>query len=259
MLAECRNCGAPLDVPSGARNAKCGYCGAPNRVRQMRTLSQERPPDWQPPPVWTPPPQATAQSVPLNYSQTQTSGNKAGCVIGIAVAAMSLIGVVPALLATGALSKIGIGGWDGTEPFRCGGNDSVTIEDVNADLGDLTAITVGGNCELRIVGSEIRAWQGIDAGGNRSVIIENSKIFAKGTGIAADGNKRIELVNSEVVAEGGPAVDAQGIAKVTISGGRVEGTPTAVRTESLASSDVRGADVVDAAGGEGGGSTAAGR
>ncbi|MBW2456391.1 MAG: hypothetical protein JRI68_17860 [Deltaproteobacteria bacterium] len=87
MLIECNNCGAPLDVVSGARQVRCGYCRMTSPVRRMRTLSVQAPADWQPPKVWTPPAQAPQPSVALHYTATTvqgTSGAGVGLVVGLA-------------------------------------------------------------------------------------------------------------------------------------------------------------------------------
>jgi hypothetical protein len=54
VIVECERCGAPLDVAEGQRAAKCGYCRATHRVKNLRTQEVRTPPNWKPPPVWTP-------------------------------------------------------------------------------------------------------------------------------------------------------------------------------------------------------------
>lgn len=94
MLIECNNCGAPLDVSSGARQVRCGYCRMTSPVRRMRTLSVQAPADWQPPKVWMPPPQAPQPSVALHYTATTTQGaSGAGPLIVVALLGVIVIGV----------------------------------------------------------------------------------------------------------------------------------------------------------------------
>lgn len=243
MIVQCSNCGAPLDVLGSETHVQCKYCGLSNQVRKMKTLHAITPVGWTAPPTWTPqaPPQVYYPPV---YPQVVAAPAAAagtsmvGCAIAGVVVLMVAAGVMVPLMQSGVISAPW-NSWDGTGPFRCGGNDSVRISGVTANLPRDTAITVEANCELEIVDSNITAWQGIEAGGNRRVVIRNSTIRATGTGIRADGNKHIELINSTVIASGGPGVEASGIAHVLVEGGRVEGTPLAITTDALARAEVR--------------------
>lgn len=243
MLVECSHCGAPLDVRDHSRLVKCSYCDHTNRVRSMHTIAVKAPPDWTPPPQWTPPPSKRRPAPqPLRYHETRPP--RRGLLAGFTVL-LTLIGVmvplafsvVPALQSTGLLARltgliglagleraVGIATWDGVSPFQCGGNENVVIENVTAALPRDTAVTVGGNCDLRIVGSTITARGGVHAGGNGRVVIENSRIDATGVAIRAGGNKRIEIIDSQVTA-GDTAIEAGGSVEVSLVGGRVSGKP----------------------------------
>ena len=113
------------------------------------------------------------------------------------------------------------------------------------NLEGRTALTAEGNCDLRIVDSEITAHVGIEAGGNRSVTIENSVIRSVGPAVIAGGNRRIEIVNSQLISSEGVGIEAGGNVRVVVSGGRVEGTPVAVQTRANARLDHRTGDVVN--------------
>jgi hypothetical protein len=255
MLVECSHCGAPLDVRDSTRLVKCTYCDYANRVRSMHTIAAEAPPGWKPPQQWTPPPskRVSAQQ-PLVYHETRRPRRSfmAGVAVlltVIGVAAPVVFSVLPALQATGHLSRIGravgIRAWDGASPFVCGANDTVVIEGVTAVLPEDTAITVEVNCDLRIVGSTITARRGIRADGNRRVVIEKSRIETTSTAIWADGNKRIELIDSEVTAQE-TAIRAAGNVEVSVNGGRVSGAP-AVSLSANAELDNQHAEIVDLA------------
>jgi LSD1 subclass zinc finger protein len=234
MLVECSHCGAPLDVRDDARIVKCAYCDHSNRVRSMHTLAPKPPPDWVPPKQWTPPPHKHVPSTqPLAYHKPRAGGR--GWLVGlglitglVGLAVPILTSVLPALIASGQFDRlgraVGLRAWDGSEPFSCGGNDSVVIENVTAVLPDDTALTIEANCDVRIVSSNITARRGIHADGNRRVVIEKSRIQSTSTAIWADGNKRIELIDSEVMT-GDIAVRAGGNVEIVISGGRVSGAP----------------------------------
>jgi LSD1 subclass zinc finger protein len=234
MLVECSHCGAPLDVRDGVRFVKCAYCDHTSRVRSMHTIAAEAPSGWKPPPQWTPPPNkpAPVQKV-LVYHETRPSRRSLLAGVGVLLTVIGALvplvfSLLPALEATGQLSElgraVGIRAWDGAGPFRCESNDTVVIENVTAVLPQDTAITVEGNCDLRLVGSTITARRGIRADGNRRVIVEKSRIETTSTAIWADGNKRIELIDSEVTAQEA-AIRADGNVELVLSGGRVSGAP----------------------------------
>jgi LSD1 subclass zinc finger protein len=234
MLVECSHCGAPLDIRDGVRFVKCAYCDHANRVRSMHTIAAEAPSGWKPPPQWTPPPNKRASAhQALVYHETRAP--RRSLLAGLAVL-LTVIGALvplafslwPVLQATGQLSElgraVGIRAWDGAGPFRCEDNDTVVIENVTAVLPRDTAITVEGNCDLRLVGSTITARHGIRADGNRRVVIEKSRIETTSTAIRAGGNKRIELIDSEVTAQE-VAIRADGNVELILTGGRVSGAP----------------------------------
>ena len=206
MLIECGHCGAPLDIESGVSVTACSYCGKKNRVASTRTLSAVTPAEWKAPPTWQPPPQVSNQALPYVVAPATATG-ASGCVTGgIALSVLLTVGVgvaVP-LLATGGLSSLPFFGWDGTEPFSCGGNESVTIEGVTANLPGETAITADANCELTIIDSRITARNGVRASGNRNVTIRGSTIIADGVAIEVTQNKQLEMEDTEVRSPAAP-------------------------------------------------------
>lgn len=235
MLVECSHCGAPLDVRDGVRFVKCAYCDHTSRLRSMHTIAAEAPPGWKPPQQWTPPPNrpVPVQKV-LVYHETKAPRRSLLAGVGVLLTVIGALvplafSVLPALKATGQLSElgraVGIPAWDGAGPFRCETNETVVIENVTAVLPEDTALTIEGNCELRLVGSTIRARRGIRANGNRRVIIEKSGIETTSTAIWADGNKRIELIDSEVTSTQEAAIRVDGNVELVLSGGRVSGIP----------------------------------
>lgn len=255
MLVECSHCGAPLDVRDRTRIVKCAYCDHANRVRSMHTIAAEAPPGWKPPQQWTPPPgKRLPPQKQLVYHEVKRPRRSLVSVIGVVFSVIGIgiplvVGVLPALEATGHLSKlgriVGIQAWDGAGPFTCGGNDTIVIEGVTAVLPGDTAITVEANCDLRIVGSTITAHRGIRADGNRRVVIEKSRIETTSTAIWADGNKSIRLIDSEVTARE-TAIHAGGNVEVSLAGGRVSGAP-ALSLSSNAELDNQNAEIVDLA------------
>jgi hypothetical protein len=242
VIVQCENCGAPLDIKGSEMSVTCSYCGRANQVRKMKTLHAINPAGWAPPPMWSPPPQISPQPLRYTIPPARTGGGFAGCLVALMILGITAVAAGIPLYQAGLLNWLPFFGWDGKEPFRCGGNDSVRIHDVHANLPNATAITIEANCEAEIENSEIVAWEGIRADGNRRVVIRNSTIRATGVGIRSSGNKEIELDNSTVIA-GGIGIDADAISHITVAGGRVVGTPLAVQTSSLASFENRGATI----------------
>lgn len=248
MLVECGNCGAPLDVEGDPTFVKCRYCDRSNKVKSLRTLSMQTPATWQPPPRWTPPAHVPAPSSrALSYGATAAGAAAgatgisgcaiAGAVLGIlgAVAAVVLAVVVPAMSepyggADEGFAPPGFGGasWDGSAPFSCGGNQVVTLSNVEASLPGQTAITVSANCQLTLDNVTITAGQGIVGGGNGRIVVTNTTIRSTGPGIQVDGNRVLEVRGSNVIASGGPAVDVGANTQATIDNCTIEGTPAAV-------------------------------
>ena len=252
VLAECANCGAPLDVKGDPTFVDCRYCGRSNRVKAMRTLSVQTPPTWKPPPQWQPPAHAPADSSrALRYAAAGTAGAAGitGCVTaGAIVAALAAVGaaVVVAVIPAVQSEDDGVdfsgdpfaaSAWDGTRPFSCGGNEVVTLSNVEADLPGQTVITVSDNCQLTLVNASISGADGVVGAGNGRVVIRNTNIRTTGAGIRLDGNRLLEVRGSEVVASR-LAIDIGGNTQATIDGSTVQGSPRAITERDNASATV---------------------
>lgn len=255
MLVECKNCGAPLDVEGNATFVDCQYCKQTNKVASTKTLMMATPAGWQAPPQWTEADRlATQRAIAATATTAAATTGATGCISAIVGLVVTIVvgGVIGFTALTGSTDSFtdipgapGLLGpvWDGTAPFACGGNDSVTIEGVTANLPNDTAIRVSSNCELTIIGSSITARVGIEADGNRSVRLQNTVIQATETGIFIGGNKQLVLDQSDVVA-GGIGVHASGNAQTQLRGGKIEGSP-AMSTSGNARLENLGGNVVD--------------
>lgn len=249
MIVECANCCAPLDVNGTSTFVKCSYCGLSNKVRSMKTLSAVTPADWRPPPQWQPPPGVSQRALHYTAAAGAASAGVSGCaLVGVAIALVAVLGgAAAAFMAVGARSggsSVLAPSWDGTAPLHCGGNESMRIENVVAELPNQTAITADMNCSIELVNCSITAWEGISARGNQRVVLRNTVIVAEGNGISARGNRQIEL-SSSTISAGGIGIDAQGNVDILLAGGRVAGTPQAVRTTRNVDLEVRGTALVD--------------
>lgn len=241
MHVKCTQCGAPLEVPDDTKVVRCVYCRHSHRLRSepprpSKPTKQQK--------------QQHQQAVHL-----VSFGPSLGCATFIFVAVMIAWFVVKArqewmkdspitepLRALGEAAGLPQAAWDGNKPFRCDGNDSFTIENVTANLPDHTAMTVGGNCSVRLVNARINAYEGLRVDGNGTVTIEESTIEATQTGIWADGNKRVELFGTRVVA-GGTALRTGGNVDAVVTRGHIEGARLAFELSANASVDVRGSEI----------------
>lgn len=69
--------------------------------------------------------------------------------------------------------------WDGKEPFKCGGNDKLTISGVSAKFDKGTAVTASGNCKLELTDVNLDAAIGIVAEGNAVVTVKGGSVTGK--------------------------------------------------------------------------------
>jgi LSD1 subclass zinc finger protein len=181
MLLECQNCGAPLDVASGARSVKCNYCGTSSQVKASRTVAFETPKDWVPPPAWTPPPEKNLGEQSFVYHaakktiRTVVSLVSFGIVVTIGLAAYGLLRVVgqagaplsamegaelnevmgqamnaiqQAKNAAAAAQLAVLTPTNVTLPLTCSGNDTVTLTGQALMVENGTPLLVRGNCTL---------------------------------------------------------------------------------------------------------------
>lgn len=88
MLIECTRCGAPLDVPTGAKIVRCNYCRSSHNIQATRTIAAQTPSDWRPPATWTPPQHGPYPAAPLKYHRTNT------VVVAVVVASAAFLIVV---------------------------------------------------------------------------------------------------------------------------------------------------------------------
>jgi len=198
MLVECKNCGAPLDIKSGARYVKCRYCGRQNEVRRAKTIAVQTPQRWQAPQVWRPPQhvpiaRAAPQQQELRYKK---SGGCGSVVIALVV---GLIGLgVAIFFVSGGPGAIAAATWDGSTTYVCGPNEQVTLSGVKAEVTGGPAISAKANCQLRLKNVKLTGPIGIEAEANAKIVLYKSTIKGEQIGVKAGDNARIELKSSTV-------------------------------------------------------------
>ncbi len=252
MIVECENCGAPLDVKSGATFVDCDFCQLSNKVAKTRTLMVVTPANWQPPVQWTEADRAAAAKAAMGTAAVAatTTGLMSIVVIGIAVVTVAAIGIVIAVVVFDAAGSgsapapiFAEPAWDGTTPFRCGGNDQVTIEGVTANLPNDVAITASVNCSVTIIDSTINARAGIAASGNAAIELRRTTINATETGADLALNNQLTLDGSQIVA-GGVGVDAKMNSRIQLNSGTIEGSPAVTTQMNATLTNVAG-EIVD--------------
>lgn len=128
----------------------------------------------------------------------------------------------------GSSSKATASTWDGKSPFTCGGNDSITINGVKANLSS-TAISAGGNCSLTLASCDITAPIAIDAVGNATVTVTGGSLNGATNSVKASGNAKVNMTGTTVTGK----TLATGIAKIT-------GPPRLSRSRSIRARRSRG-------------------
>ena len=201
MLLDCKQCGAPLDVPENAFLATCCYCRHTQAVRKSiykrPTDWRQTPPNWLPPERWTPPPQAPAPSVPLSYQPARA--RRKTSLVGL----LALAGMVVALAAAGggiwmvtsrqasgstagdAVTVEGPPGetWSGRTALRCDGPTTVSGRSVVATTSPAVAAGIG--CRLTIDNAKIQADSLVT--GDVAITVTNSELTLK-RGLATSSN-----------------------------------------------------------------------
>jgi LSD1 subclass zinc finger protein len=229
MLLECHNCGAPLDVADGASSARCNYCRQKTAVERSRTVALQTPAGWAPPAQWTPRADSALSQEPLAYRPDRAIR----AVVRWIVLSGFVTTAVGGFIAWKVLSVVSdaTGGTRGllqSDQFQgamnqalaaanAAANAAVTAAE-NATAGDQVPVLCKGNDNLTITGKSL--------------------ILATGWPIVASGNCTLHLVGCTV--SGANAISAKNNARVTVQGGTLEGTGSAVLLQDNASLDVSG-------------------
>lgn len=218
VSVDCPNCGAKLAVAPNANQATCTYCGTESVVQRGGPPPPRQPlPQWQPPAGGYPgqPPPMAPRPMVIHVPQVQTGWSAWITLIFVLI---PLIGVlIPVLMTSGVLAP----GWDGKEPFSCGGNDRYKIEDVKADLGG-TAMNIGGNCHVELRDVKIEGKTAVKIGGNGRLTMFSGKLEGDKKGIEVGGNGRV-ILHDGTVKGGDYAIDASINADVDTGGAKIKG------------------------------------
>ena len=194
----CPQCGAPAQVAPGQSTYECPYCH-----RQFATNVRE-------------PPQPQAHTFiivqgrdddgdddehhrPFVHAAPSGMSWLRWVAIAVLVSALGGGGVLAWFSKHSAIASALV--WDGTAPFRCDGNEQVSVTGVNAQLSAGTAITVEGNCHFTCTDCTIKAPTAIETSSNGSVTIVNGSVIGTDTMVDATGNSRV-TISGNVTASG---------------------------------------------------------
>jgi hypothetical protein len=201
---SCPNCGAPAQAIPGQTTATCSYC------KQSFQLPEAQQPTWgAPPPPMAPPVVHQIVVVPPGESYETATAVAAGWVgfrlvmALIPLVVIVLIGGVSwfSMRGAGRMTGIGpssVGGWGGSTPLVCGGNDQVSASAVSLAVSG-PGITATGNCHVQCSNCTINAGTGVVATGNADVELVDSHVTGSSQGIVASGNASVHMLGSSTL------------------------------------------------------------
>ncbi len=151
-----------------------------------------------------------------------------------------LFGLIPAIIALGiggftaytatratggtkiAGGLTGFGGWNGSGPLLCGGNDTFEASGITSRLGSGPVINVAGNCHFTCRNCTLEAPDVvIAAGGNGEIDLVDCKVNGA-QAVVAGGNANVRVTGTSMVT--GKVVQG-GNASVTIPPGALPAAP----------------------------------
>lgn len=210
MLIDCKNCGAPLDVPERGWFTTCGYCRTTQRVAKPPQGIYSTPPDWRAPQTWTPPPRLPANSAqPLRYDPYAAKQKTRGVVTML----IALFAGVPVLVVAGIVAFIfaavpgskrsdrGLdvqsseqAAWDGSDTFSCGKFDKPVLKNLDVYVKANPPFRIEGQCKLTIIDSKLRLEHWFAPGDMHNLVtVRDSTItLEKAPSVASLGRLKLE-------------------------------------------------------------------
>ncbi|MCL2725386.1 MAG: hypothetical protein FWD69_13220 [Polyangiaceae bacterium] len=189
---RCQHCGAPpASVDPSQSSFVCTYCN--------QTTTLQAPPS-QAPSIYVV--QAPSPPDPIQYSVAhQVGAAVASRIIWVVVVLVVSIGAGAARHCARASYSLASGNslgdvWDGSKPFKCGGNDDVSFRDVKSVLPGDTAIQASGNCHVHCTNCSIAAAGAIEASGNAEVTFVNGYVNGTIFLVNANGNARVTILGN---------------------------------------------------------------
>lgn len=92
-----------------------------------------------------------------------------------------------------------LGGWDGSSPLMCGGNEEIDVSGVTATFSSGSAILAGGNCHVTCRNCTLKAPVGVEAGGNAQVTLMSGTVTGTDAALSAGANATINVLGNATV------------------------------------------------------------
>lgn len=105
---------------------------------------------------------------------------------------------------------LGLGGWNGKQPFACDGNDRVHAKKVTATFSAGSAVTVEGNCHFECDDCTIKAPVGAAVRGNGQAVFINGAVDGAEAIADVSGNGRFEVRGQTQLTGGKPRKSSNG-------------------------------------------------
>jgi hypothetical protein len=99
---------------------------------------------------------------------------------------------------TSGLSLGGLGGWNGSTPLLCGGNDEMQLSGISASFSAGSALNVSGNCHVVCNGCNLKAPVVVTAAGNAQIDLVDCHLEG-GDAIVAEGNAQVRIAGNSTV------------------------------------------------------------
>lgn len=211
MLIDCKNCGAPLDVPERGWFTTCGYCRTTQRVAKPPQGIYATPPDWRAPQTWTPPAQVPAHTAqPLKYDPYAAKQKTRGVVtmivlLGAVLPIFVVVGIAGFVVAAvpGSNRDRSAGtpstststeDWDGEDTFSCSSFDKPVLKDLDLYVKAKPPFRIEGQCKITIVDSKLRLEHWFDPGDmhNQMTIRGSTITLEKAPSSARLGRMKLE-------------------------------------------------------------------
>jgi len=216
MLLECEKCGAPLDAKGTERVVKCRYCGSRTQLQKLKTIAPQTPTGWKPPPVWTPPAHAPMPTAPLSYHAPK----RFIAILFVAPAIIFFVGTAIALAFGNGGSLLGseVDRWDRQSTLRCGFQERMLIEGVEAHVDGGPVVRADIECHLTIRNSRLYGPMIVAGRDNIHVTVENSTLEATERAIRVRHNVVVEVSGESRIHGGIAAIEAKSNPEVTVVG-----------------------------------------
>lgn len=183
QAVACPQCGAPIQGPATGPIYTCPFCKHTSKSQapvapQFVIIQQPAP----------------SQAPPQHHYYSHAPAPRVRMPVLPFLMPLVIVALVMGITFREQLMNLtGIGGWDGSEPLVCDGNDEITVNGVTAKFTQGAAVVVRGNCRVQLRNCTIQSPVAIDASGNGGVTVLNGSVTGE---IDASGNGHVDMVGN---------------------------------------------------------------